>query len=432
MTVSRLALVLALGMGVSMASPSVAQRGKKADAAAAAAAAQAPQWTPKLDKAFRNAAAPLQKAIQSKDYATAKTLLPAAETAALSADEKFLLGQFKLQIASGTNDTAGQQAAVEQMLAAGTGPADMKPQLLYFQGQFAYNAQNFPQAIQSFSAAKQAGYTSKDASGQPTRQLDLLLAESYFKANQTQQGLAAIEQAIQAEKAAGNKAPAEWYGRGASQAYRAKLMPEVAKWTRLQVAEYPTAENWRSALVIFGDAQRLDDQTQLDLFRLQRTAGALAGERDYFDYALLADKVGLPGEAKAVVDEGRAKSAYNASSKPIAEITSVVTPKVAADRASLARSEADAKSSANGRTALGTGDAYFGYGDYQKAVAMYQLALQKGGIDASTAQLRLGMALARAGQVDQARQALAQVTQGPRAQIAQFWTLWLDQNARAS
>lgn len=429
MTVSRLALVLALGVGVSMASPTLAQRAKKGEAAAATPGA----WAPKLEKAFRNAAAPLQKAIQDKDYATAATLLPAAEAAAVSNDEKFLLGQFKLQIASSTNNTAGQQAAVEQMIAANTGPADMRPQLLYFRGQFAYNANNYPAAIEAFNAAQQAGYVSKDASGQTTRQLDLLLAESYFKANQTPQGLAAIERAVQAEKAAGKKVPAEWYGRAASQAYRAKAMPEVAKWTRLQVSEYPTVENWRSALVVFGDASRLDDQAQLDLFRLQRTAGALSGERDYFDYALLADKVGLPGEAKAVVDEGRAKNAYNASSKAIGELTAAVTPKVASDRASLAKSEADSRTAANGRTALGTGDAYYGYGDYQKAAAMYQLAVQKGGIDASTAQLRLGMALARAGQADQAKQALGQVTQGPRAQIAQFWTLWLDQNGgRAS
>jgi hypothetical protein len=53
-------------------------------------------------------------------------------------------------------------------------------------------------------------------------------------------------------------------------------------------------------------------------------------------------------------------------------------------------------------------------------------------VDAGTANLRLGMALAKSGQAAEAKQALAQVTSGPRAEIAQFWTHWVDQNARAA
>jgi hypothetical protein len=428
MRVSKLALSMALAAGFGMTSPSFAQKNKKQDAAAATPAA----WAPQLGKPFRNAAAPLQKAIQAKDFATATSLLPTAAAAAQSADERFVLGQFKLQIATGSNDVAAQQTAVNEMIASGSGPADMKGQLLFYQGQFAYKANNFPAAIQALTAAQQAGYNTKDANGQPSQDLNLLLAESYFKANQVAPGLAAVERAIQAEKAAGRKPPQDWYGRAASMAYKAKVMPEVAKWTRAQVVDYPTPENWRSALVIYGDANRFDDQTQLDLMRLQRFAGALSGERDYFEYALLADKVGLPGEAKAIVDEGKAKGAYNAGSKAINEIGTLASTKVAADRASLAGAERSAASGANGRTALGTGDAYFGYGDYAKAAAMYRLALQKGGIDANTANLRLGMALAKVGQVAEAKQAFALVTSGPRAEIAKFWTLWVDQGARTA
>jgi hypothetical protein len=424
MKVSKLALGLALAAGFGMANPALAQRNKKP-----AAAAEAGGWAPKLGKEFRNVAAGLQKSIQAKDYAGAAAQLPAAEAAAQSADEKFVLGQFKLQIATGTNDAAMQAKAVDEMLASGAGPAETRPQLLFYQGQFAYKANNFPLAIQALSAAQQAGYAPKGPDGQPTQDVALLLAESYFRSNQIPQGLAAVDAAVKAEKAAGRKAPADWYGRAASMAYKAKLMPEVAKWTRLQVVDYPTAENWRSALVIFGDANRFDDQTQLDLMRLQRFAGALSGERDYYEYALLADKVGLPGEAKAIVDEGRAKGAYNASSKAINEIGALAATKVAADKASLAAAEKSAAAAANGRVALGTGDAYFGYGDYAKAIAMYRLALQKGGIDANTANLRLGMALAKAGQTAEAKQAFAQVTSGPRAEIAGFWNLWVDQGA---
>jgi hypothetical protein len=146
---------------------------------------------------------------------------------------------------------------------------------------------------------------------------------------------------------------------------------------------------------------------------------------------VLADKIGLPGEAKAVVDEGKAKGAFDASSKAINEIGAAAGAKVAADKASLAGSEKSAASAANGKAALGTADAYFGYGDYAKAATLYKLALQKGGVDAATVNMRLGEALAKAGQAAEAKQAFAQVT-GPRAELAQFWTLWVDQNARAA
>lgn len=426
MKVSKLALVLALAAGFGMSSPSLAKDKKEAPAA------QQGGWAPQLGKAFRNAAAPLQKAIQAKDYATAQSLLPAAEAAAQAPDEKFVLGQFRLQIASGSNDTAAQSKAVDEMLSSGAGPADMKGQLYFYQGQFAYKGNNFPLAVQALTAAQQAGYAPKDANGQPTQDLNLLLAESYFKSNQVPQGLAAVEAAVKAEKAAGRKPPQDWYGRASSMAYKAKLTSEVSKWTRAQVVDYPSAENWRSAIVIFGDANHFDDQTQLDLMRLQRFAGALSGERDYYEYALLADKVGLPGEAKAVVDEGRAKGAYKADSKAVNEVGAAVGAKVAADKASLAAAEKNAGSAANGRAALGTADAFFGYGDYAKAATLYKLALQKGGVDANTANLRLGMALAKAGQTAEAKQAFAQVTSGPRAEIAQFWTLWVDQNGGAA
>ena len=76
---------------------------------------------------------------------------------------------------------------------------------------------------------------------------------------------------------------------------------------------------------------------------------------------------------------------------------------------------------------MSTADAYLGYGDYAKAASLYRLALQKGGsgVDADTAQLRLGIALAMSGDKAGARTAFAAV-KGRRADLASFWTLYLD------
>ena len=70
-------------------------------------------------------------------------------------------------------------------------------------------------------------------------------------------------------------------------------------------------------------------------------------------------------------------------------------------------------------------DAYFSYGQYAQAAELYRAALQKGA-DANLANTRLGAALALAGQRAEAEAAFRAVT-GPRAELAQFWLLWLSQ-----
>ncbi len=424
--VSKLALgaAIAIGMGAMAGQPAFAQKKGKAEAAGEA------KFTPKLSKEFRAAAGPLQKAIEAKDFATAKAALPAAQTGATEADDKFFLGQFKLQIGLGTNDRPLQKEALNDILGSGSaGAAPDIGRFAFFAGQFAYQDKDFAAAIQRLTQARQAGYAPVNAQGLPSHDIELLLAESHFRSNQTVEGLTVLDEAVKSEKAAGRKAPADWYSRAASVAYGAKMMDQVARWTRMQIVDYPTAENWRSALVIYGDSQKMDDQTNLDLMRLMRAVGALAGERDYFEYALLADKVGLPGEADGVVKEGLAKGSFDKSSKAINEIGTLAAGRVPEDKKSLPAAERSAATAANGKIALSTADAFFGYGEFAKAAELYRLAIQKGGVDANVANLRLGMALARAGQKDAARQALAQVTAGQRAEIAKFWAIWLDQQA---
>jgi Flp pilus assembly protein TadD len=83
---------------------------------------------------------------------------------------------------------------------------------------------------------------------------------------------------------------------------------------------------------------------------------------------------------------------------------------------------------ATGTEALKVGDAFLAQGDFAKAATLYQAALQKGSVDASLVNTRLGIALARAGQRTEADAAFRAVT-GPRAEIANLWLVWLAQRA---
>lgn len=412
-TVSRAAIGLALAMGVAVplaVSPAMAAKEKKEKPAPAKA------W--QLSKEFRAAYVAADAAVKA-NAPDAVAKIEAAEATVKNADEKYIAGTLRLTLGQTTKNAKLQQDGIVAMISSGSAaPADM-PKLNMAAGQLAYQAGNYPDAKKYLAEAVRLGNPGVDA--------QLLLAEANFKAGTTLEGLAALEAAVKAEQAAGRKAPAEWYGRGAAMAYKAKMNGETAKWTREQVRAYPTPENWRSALVIYRDSSNLDNQSMIDLFRLMHDTKALAGERDFFEYASLAITGALPGEAKTVIEEGFASGAVNKSSRAVAERLADANNKIPSDRASVVSDEKRASAAADGRLAANTGSAFLAYGDYAKAIDLFRLAQKKGGIDADVVNTRLGIALARSGQKDAARAAFEAVTGPARKDIAQFWLLWLDQ-----
>jgi hypothetical protein len=130
----------------------------------------------------------------------------------------------------------------------------------------------------------------------------------------------------------------------------------------------------------------------------------------------------LHGEVKSAVEEGRRAGVLAAADG--AEMLAANNARIAADRASLPGDEAKARSAANGRLALNLGDAYFGYGEYGKAAELFRLALEKGGVEASIANMRLGEALVMGGWRADAEAAFRAVA-GPGAELAGLWLTWL-------
>ncbi len=413
-TVSRAALGLALALGVAVplaVSPAIAKEKK---------AKPAPQKVWQLSKEFRAAYGPADAAVKA-NAADAIAKIQALEALSQGPDEKYAAAALRLTLGQATKDSKLQYEGIVGMVDSGSAAEADAPRLRFAAGQLAYQAGNFAEAKRHLSEAVRLGIADVSA--------HLLLAEANFKQGATSEGLTALQAAVDAEKAAGRKVPVEWYGRGAGMAYKAKLSAETAKWTRAQVAAYPTPDNWRSALVIYRDSNKLDNQALIDLFRLMHDSKALAGERDFFEYASLATLSALPGEAKAVIEEGFATGAVSKSSRAVSERLTDANARIPADRASVVSDERRAASAADGRLAANTGSAFLAYGDYTKAIDLFRLAQKKGGIDADTVNTRLGIALARLGQKDAARDAFKAVSGAARKEIADFWLLWLDQQA---
>lgn len=411
--VSRASLSIALAWGMiatGVATPAFAKKEVKAPE----------QYAPQLSKEFRVAITAAQVAVKAGNAADAAAKLAAADAIATQPDEKFYVGAISYDVFKLTKDPVAGRKAVNMMIASNSKLATNAAELNFVSGNMAYEVGDYPDAIAKLTEADRLGSKSVDRL--------LRLAEAYFKLSQVPQGLTFVDRAVAESSAAGQKAPESWYARAASVAYKAKLNSEVAKWTGAQVRAYPTPENWRSALVTYRDGARPDGQLTLDLFRLMRLTKSLAGERDFFEYASLATERALPGEAKSTIEEGFATGVVSKSSRAVNEMLNLASGKIAADRASIATSEKQANApGATGKPAAGAGDAFLGYGEDAKAAQYYKLALQKGSVDMDQVNTRLGIALARSGQKEEARKYFGAVN-GARADVAKFWLLYLDLN----
>lgn len=371
----------------------------------------------KLSKGARKPLADLQAAYNAGDAAAFAAALAAAEAAARTPDERYYLGQLRLAQAIKANDDAQKVAALDALIRSGGATAEELPKYYQTLGALHYNAKRYDQAAAAFKKLVELQPANKDAANN--------LAAALMQTNNPAQAAATLEQQIAAAKAAGQPVPEATYKQALSVAYKAKS-PKSIELSRDILAAYPTPENWRNALLIYRDFKKPAGEANLDLLRLMRATRSLSSERDFYELADGAYSKGLPGETKAVLEEGISAGTVNPNKAGFKELLSGARGKIAEDRASLAAAEKKALASASGTLALNTGDAYFGYGDYAKAAALYRAAIQKGGVDAGTANTRLGMALALAGQKAEAQTALKAVT-GPRAEIASYWLIWLNQ-----
>lgn len=424
-SISRVAFAAALmagAAGLAMSPPAIAQKKKEEKGGAPAL---------KLSKDVQNAAAAAQTAIGAKDFATAATQLTTAQAAAKTDDDRYIIAALqlqaeavKLQDARAANQQvsdAGLKAPLEALIANPKTPAVDVAKYNYQLGIMAANAKDSAGAINYFQRAQQLGYNDPN--------LPLQMVKLKMDAGDVAGGAAELEKAIDAQTAAGQKPSEDLYKYAIAQTNKKRMGPQTAGWIKKWVVAYPTSQNWRDGIVTYGMTQQsavtLDKGQKVDLYRLMRASKALADQYDYETYAQWTYDLGLPYETKAVLTEGKASGKIPASSASANDLMRVANQAIASE-GSLAPVEAKAKAGANGRIALNTGDAYMGMGNWAKAIELYRVALQKGGVDADTVNTHLGIALANSGDKAGAKAAFGEVKTAPRTDIASLWSVYLD------
>lgn len=372
-----------------------------------------------MSESFRTAAQAADAAIKAGDAASAQAriagLMPSSDF------EAYVAAGLRFEMAVLKRDFQAQRVALTDMFKTSSVPKKDAPRLRYVAGYLSYVVGNYDDALAQLDYAKTLGYDGIDAT--------MLRADIYLRKNKPKDARPYVQEALARQRASGQPIPAAWYDRAISMAYAAGDWQEVGSLYRERLTKYKSAGEWRSGLVNYLTAPGMESQVQLDLYRLQAANGAMASERDYQAYAQFAEKAGNYAEAKAIIEAGRAAGKLTATQATTASLMKSVTPKAAKQIAALPAAAKKAASAKDGTAALAVADDYFSLSQFPQAVEQYRLALSKGGIDQNRANTRLGIALARSGDLAGGKAALAQVN-GNWANVAGFWSVWIDQQSR--
>jgi hypothetical protein len=438
-------LALAAGTAsLALTAAPAAARDKDKDASGAPKITLSPKFQPvyvdlakklEADKARPDVIAAQQKVKAATDEATQKaaeaelgglvaaekTQLPTVLAAAVTPDDHYVGGQLELELGGIAMDSTLQRQALLDMIASGkSNPADLGKFQFYI-GNFDREAGDYAGAITALQAAIAAGYTDN--------QIDVLLADCYIKTNQLDKGLPALQHAIDVQKAAGQPVPLSWYRSGVVAAYNAKLVAPTLSFGAGLIGEEPTKQNWSLLIEVVQRVAQFPSQDELDLLRLMARTHSYAEKEDFLEYIQDADARRLPGEVLDVIAAGVASGMLSANDPSIAEAKTIASGRVTADRASLPSLEHDARApTANAATSKAAGDAALSYGQGADAVAMYQIALTKPGVDVPVVLTRLGIAQIDTGDYAGAQATLAKIT-GPRQPLAQLWSIYAAEKA---
>jgi tetratricopeptide (TPR) repeat protein len=412
---SATALALALVTGaivtaaaIGFADPAYAQRGKSP-----------------YSKEFVAKYQPLSEALKKEgvDINALKPQLLELIAAAGNPAEQLAAGGLVYDAAAKVSDYTLQLTGMETLLASGQVEAEKAGQYNYIAYQLANNTNQQAKARASLRKVMELGYMPQ---GLTSAQLDVLISESYFAENMLKEGLQALGKAIKLQKERGQPVDERWYRRGLSIAYNNKIRPEIYDFVIGWVGDNPSEQNWRDAINLVRNIDAPADPEALDLLRLAARLGTINDKSDVIAYVEFADVRRAPFEVKALIEAAYDEGTASKDDIFLADALASANQRLADDRASLPdlAAEADATSS-DTKIVMGVADAYFSYGEYDKAEAYYTKALDMPGAETPLVLMRLGMSQIEQRKLGEARATLAKVD-GARMPIARLWLAYVD------
>ena len=291
-----------------------------------------------------------------------------------TAYERHIIEGTRAAIDMNSGDYAGAVKALQADIATGI----LSPQdtLVRLQSvvQLDYQLKNYPQTVTDATAYYQKGGTADDPR--------LLMAQAYFLQNDYANAAKTIRTILAADDKAGKKPDEQVLLTLLNSDFQMKDTAGRVDTLERLVAAYPKKDYWTDLLTTVGQKPGFAGRLALDLDRLKLAAGALTKPAEYMDAAQLALLAGLPGDAKTIVDKGTAAGVFAsaADADRAKRLTTMATTQAADDAKTVAKQESDAAVTPNGSAWEKLGEIYASDGQYDKAIAAYQKAIQKGGL----------------------------------------------------
>jgi tetratricopeptide (TPR) repeat protein len=279
-----------------------------------------------------------------------------------------------------------------------------------------YQVDNYPKVIEYGNRAIKAGAPSD---------LALYVGQAYYLTQDYKSAISVMKEVVGRLEADG-KPPGEQNLRiihgSCAQIQDAACLAEQSE---KLVKYYPKPEYWQNVVVSMMRTDTTDNQ-MLNVMRLAMQVGAMTTSDQFTEMAEIALNAGLPGEAIAAIEAGKAKDVFKGTrAGEIAKMLERAKAAAEADKKSLPQQEASAKANAQGNADVKLGAAYLSYGDSAKAIETLNRGITKGGVrNPDEAGILLGIAYLKSGNKPEAAKAFQAVSKDPTlTKIAKLWLL---------
>ena len=368
---------------------------------------------------------PLQEAdalVKQKKFKEALEKVDAADKAKKTPWEAYTVEMRRYAVYGQSGDAAKAIKALEAAMDTGQMSENEKEKMTVQLAQMNFSAKNYSKALELANKAVKEGNNSDLVQN--------LIVQSYYyqndctNATKTARGIIGNaekagrkpdENLIQLWMACDSKTPAtqQGYYEGIEKA----------------VQYYPKKDYWLALIALVQKKPGFSsDRLALDVSRLKLALGVLDKASDYMEMAQLSLQTGNAGEGSEIIEKGYKTGVLGQGNEAERHkrLRDLAAKQMADDKPQLAQTEAAAAGKPDGVELFKVGEAYAGYGQFDKGLQLMQAALPKGGFkSADEAKLHLGYWQLKAGKKPVALETLKQVKGATgEADLARMWTMY--------
>jgi hypothetical protein len=406
-TRAALAALMLAASGLALTAPALAQRetseGQGRTGRPAPTAVTRQPTGAQLGSAVGKQLTAARAAMDQKKWAEALPAAKAAQAEAKTDYEKMKVNQFLTSIYINSGDEANATLTAEA--AADTPvdaiPAEEKQAIYYTAAALAVNAKHNDKAI-AYSRQLIA-INATDANSKN------VISRAMYVAAPPAEALAYFQKEIDAAAAAGQKPPRDMVDMKLNLQIKGGDTPGAERTLEQALALYNDPKDWSQMVDVAITTPGVRDLDAVNVGRLLFASGLPVSKDNADLIGQTAQKLAFYGDAQLAAGKGGTG----------------FTPDVArinADKATMPQQIAEGAKQ-NGTYNVKLAEALYGYGMYPQAEAAARLALSKGGIDASEAQMLVAMSLYQQAKYAEAEAAFGQVQGGGPAtgRIARLW-----------